>query len=155
MPVNNVNANSAASALSGEALKSASREAMKELDKEAFLKLLIAQLANQDPLNPMEDREFIAQMAQFSTLEQMTNMSKTLEKMVDSDKYSAVSYVGKTVGFTKEAETEGGKPKQVAAIVKAVWFDDPKNGTVLETTEGFVPLKKIEGVGPSVEGKGR
>ena len=94
MPVNNVNANFAASALSGEALKSASREAMKELDKEAFLKLLIAQLANQDPLNPMEDREFIAQMAQFSTLEQMTNMSKTLEKMVDSDKYSAVSYVG-------------------------------------------------------------
>lgn len=150
MPVNSVNANTATPALSGEELKSASREALKELDKEAFLKLLIAQLSNQDPLNPMEDREFIAQMAQFSTLEQMTNMSKTLEKMVDSDKYSAVSYVGKTVGFTKEAETEGGEPKQVAAVVKAVWFDDPKDGTVLETTEGFVPLKKIEGVGPSV-----
>ncbi len=148
MPVDNVNA---APALSGEELKSASRAAMKELDKEAFLKLLIAQLSNQDPLNPMEDREFIAQMAQFSTLEQMTNMSKSLDKMVDSDKYSAVSYVGKTVGFTKEAETADGKPKQVAAVVKAVWFDDPKDGTVLETTEGFIPLKKVEGVGPELK----
>lgn len=150
MPVDNVNPD-AASALSGEELKSASRAAMKELDKEAFLKLLIAQLSNQDPLNPMEDREFIAQMAQFSTLEQMTNMSKSLDKMVDSDKYSAVSYVGKTVGFTKEAETPDGKPVQVAAVVKAVWFDDPKDGTVLETTEGFIPLKKVEGVGPELK----
>jgi len=153
MPVTNVNNNQPI--LSGEELKKTSRAVSKELDKEAFLKLLIAQLANQDPMNPMEDREFIAQMAQFSSLEQMANMSRTMEKMAEANKFSAVSYVGKTVGFTKEAETEGGKPKQVAAIVKAVWFDDPKNGTVLETTEGFVPLKKIEGVGPSVEGKGR
>ena len=53
-------------------------------------------------------------------------------------------------GFTKEADTPDGNPKQVAAVVKAVWFDDPKQGTVLETTEGFVPLSKIEGVGPEV-----
>ena len=46
MPVNSVNANTATPALSGEELKSASREALKELDKEAFLKLLIAQLSN-------------------------------------------------------------------------------------------------------------
>lgn len=50
-----------------------------DLDKDAFLKLLTTQLANQDPLNPMEDREFIAQLAQFSSLEQMTAMNKTLE----------------------------------------------------------------------------
>lgn len=49
------------------------------LDKDAFLKLLITQLNNQDPLNPMEDKEFIAQMAQFSTLEQIQSMNKTLE----------------------------------------------------------------------------
>lgn len=49
------------------------------LDKDAFLKLLITQLNNQDPLNPMEDKEFIAQMAQFSTLEQIQGMNKTLE----------------------------------------------------------------------------
>ena len=39
-------------------MKNASRAVLKDLDKEAFLKLLIAQLSNQDPMNPMEDREF-------------------------------------------------------------------------------------------------
>ncbi|MCQ4921791.1 hypothetical protein NE686_01720 [Tissierella carlieri] len=48
-----------------------------DLDKDAFLRLLTTQLANQDPLNPMEDREFIAQLAQFSSLEQMQNLNKT------------------------------------------------------------------------------
>lgn len=47
------------------------------LDKDAFLKLLVTQLQNQDPLSPMEDREFIAQMAQFSSLEQMQNLNDT------------------------------------------------------------------------------
>lgn len=50
-----------------------------DLDKDAFLRLLTTQLANQDPLSPMEDREFIAQLAQFSSLEQMTAMNKTVE----------------------------------------------------------------------------
>ncbi len=47
------------------------------LDKDAFLQLLVTQLQNQDPLNPMEDREFISQMAQFSSLEQMQNLNDT------------------------------------------------------------------------------
>lgn len=51
----------------------------KEMDKDAFLKLLVTQLKNQDPLNPMEDRDFIAQMAQFSSLEQMQNLNETFK----------------------------------------------------------------------------
>ena len=55
--------------------------AKNDLDKDAFLRLLTTQLANQDPLNPIEDREFIAQLAQFSSLEQMQNLNKNVENM--------------------------------------------------------------------------
>lgn len=49
------------------------------LGKDDFLKMLVTQLQNQDPLNPMEDTQFISQMAQFSSLEQMQNMSTAME----------------------------------------------------------------------------
>ena len=112
------------------------------LGKDAFLKLLIAELSNQDPLNPMEDREFISQMATFSSLEQMQNMNKTLTTMSDANKFSAVQYIGKAVAFTSGV---GEEATQKVAVVNHVWFD-PKEGTILDTTEGEVPLEKVEGV---------
>ncbi len=69
-----------------------------ELGKEEFLKLLITQLSHQDPTQPLEDREFVAQMAQFSTLEQMTNMSGELSQLLGLlARSQAVSLLGKTV----------------------------------------------------------
>ena len=109
-----------------------------ELGKDAFLKLLIAELSNQDPTNPVEDREFISQMATFSTLEQMQNMNSTLTSMAEVNKYSASSYIGKAIAFTND---EG---KQVPALVNAVWFENGK--TILDTSEGDVPLEKVEGI---------
>ena len=57
----------------------AATEVKNDLDKDAFIKLLVTQLQYQDPLEPQENGEFIAQMAQFSSLEQMTNMATKLE----------------------------------------------------------------------------
>ena len=51
------------------------------LDKNDFLKILMTQLTHQDPTQPMDDKEFIAQMAQFSSLEQITNMSAGFQKL--------------------------------------------------------------------------
>ena len=53
-----------------------------ELGKDEFLKLLVTQLQNQDPLNPQDDTQFISQLAQFSALEQMTNMSWLAKKLL-------------------------------------------------------------------------
>ena len=53
----------------------------KELGKNEFLKLMVAQINNQDPLNPTQNEQFLAQLAQFSSLEQLTSMQKTLEKI--------------------------------------------------------------------------
>ena len=55
-----------------------------KLGQDAFMRLLTTQLANQDPLKPQENGEFIAQLAQFSSLEQLTNIDTTLKSMAEA-----------------------------------------------------------------------
>lgn len=71
------------------------------MDKDDFLKLLVAQLNHQDPLNPMEDTEMTGQLAEYSSLEQLTNLNTSmdalLEQNTNNELYTAVSFIGKTV----------------------------------------------------------
>lgn len=76
----------------------ASRTPQKALGQQDFLKLLAAQFQAQDPMKPMEDTAFIANMAQFSALEQSTSMVREIEQMrADQRIATATSYLGHTV----------------------------------------------------------
>lgn len=90
------------------------QEQKDQLGKDDFLKILITQLSHQDPMKPMEDKEFIGQMAQFSTLEQIVNLNQT---------------------FTKFASTQNGLSTYATSIGKEIRWIDPttdlyQNGTV-------------------------
>lgn len=85
------------------------------LDQGDFLKLMTAQMKNQDPFNPVDNTQMVAQMAQFSSLAGITQMSTTLQAISDklgaTTTADAVSYIGKTVltpGTTAYARTSGG-----------------------------------------------
>ncbi len=72
-----------------------------DLGKEEFLQLLVTQFQYQDPLNPMEDKEFIAQLAQFSSLEQNMKLNENMENLLSLQQQQTVigasNYIGKTV----------------------------------------------------------
>jgi len=103
------------------------------LDRDDFLKILITQLQHQDPTSPVEDKDFIAQMAQFSSLEQITNMSEGFRKLSGLLASSEASQVlGKTV------EIRDGDALVRGTVDKVVRGDSPMvsvNGTVYDFSQ--------------------
>ena len=85
------------------------RKASQELGKDDFLKLLMAQMTHQDPTEPMDNSQFIAQMAQFSSLEQMCNVSNGFNKMAQVMRSNeAAGTLGKVVELDVEGQTVSG-----------------------------------------------
>lgn len=84
------------------------------MGKDDFLKILITQLSYQDPTAPMEDKEFIAQLAQFSTLDQMTSMANDFSKLAQMLSGSqAAAALGKGVELMEGDEIIHGTVKAV------------------------------------------
>jgi flagellar basal-body rod modification protein FlgD len=82
------------------------------VDYESFLKLLIAQMKNQDPTSPMESTEYVAQIATFSQVEQSVQMNQKLDQMLSASSLSqAASLIGHTV--TSADEKQSGIVKEV------------------------------------------
>lgn len=110
------------------------------MGKDDFMKLLIAQLQNQDPTNPMKDNEFIAQMAQFSALEQTMNLSKSFDKFAEAQNQSQLiqynSFVGKSIKWHEISDKVGedGKPivNEGTGMINSVKF---VNGSAVFTMQ--------------------
>ncbi len=77
------------------------REIKKSLGKDDFLKLLVTQMQFQDPLKPMDNTEFTAQLTQFSSLDQLTSINDNMQKMSDNQggltDVQAVNFIGKEI----------------------------------------------------------
>jgi len=87
-----------------------------QLKMDDFLKLLTAQMQHQDPLEPMKDTEFIAQMASFSSLDQMNSLNKNFEQFAQSQmNLSVQNYLGKVVTL-KSSEGKGEERGIVTAV---------------------------------------
>ncbi len=109
----------------------------RQVDKQEFLMLLVAQLRNQDPLNPIEDRDFIAQLAQFNVLEQMQQMNQTLTASAELTTLGQLAtFVGKQVVAISN-DGEG----LVEGVVTGVTIVD---GTpMLAVNGGYVDVRNV------------
>lgn len=107
-------------------LQKTQRQPTDILGKDDFLKILMVQLQNQDPLNPMQDKDYISQMATFSSLEQMTNMNSTMQQLVTAQtsdvllKYN--NLLGKEVNYSYSETNDNGvsETKEASSIVKSI-----------------------------------
>jgi len=110
-----------------------------KLDKDAFFKLMLTHLKNQDPTSPLKSHEMAAQLAQFSSLEQMSNVSETLKKMesgqVNNGQYQALDLIGKLVSgdSSKIDHAQGDK-------IHSLSFNLPE-----DASEVKIAIKDIEG----------
>ena len=87
------------------------------LNKDDFLKILMTQLTHQDPTQPMQDKEFVAQMAQFSSLEQITNMAQEFSKLSSIlSANRALGLLGKTVEIADGEGLVSGTVEEIAGL---------------------------------------
>ena len=111
----------------------------KDLDKDTFLKLLVAQLKYQDPNSPMDTTQFMSQTAQFTSVEKLTEMAKSHTSMLQSQNFlSASNMVGRTITYPGPDNTD------LTGVVTSARFSS--DGPVLRVGDQDVPLSSVKGV---------
>ena len=118
----------------------APEEGKQSLGKDSFLKLLVTQLKHQDPTKPAEDKEFIAQMAQFSTLEQITNMNREMKSLIRSSEASeAYGILGKKIESFNPATKD-----KISGVVTSVRYSEDR--IVLMVGKNEISIKDVHSV---------
>ncbi|MBI2421841.1 MAG: flagellar hook capping protein [Candidatus Hydrogenedentes bacterium] len=123
-----------------------------ELDKDAFLRLLVTQLQNQDPLEPVDNTDMIAQLAQFSALEQQNNLNESFQGLSTQfealtgnvDQLNFISAQGLLDKYIEGVDIDG---KVVAGKVESVHLDG--SIVVLSVNDTLVPMSGVIAVADS------
>lgn len=111
-----------------------------QMGKDTFLKLMVTQLRNQDPMNPTDSTQFLAQTAQFTSLEKLEEVAQqSAQAFAAQMAFGASSLVGKQVTYTAEDGTE------TPGTVDAVKFT--ASGPVLSVGGVDVPVNSVVSVG--------
>lgn len=120
------------------------------LGKEEFLKLLVVQLQNQDPLSPMESQDFSAQLAQFSSVEQLTNIDSNLEESIQTNVVLSQT-INNTLATTligKQVTATGNRVQLIEGTPAAVSFElqtPAQEATVTITDSAGNVVRTLEG----------
>lgn len=117
-------------------LTSTSSQSNSSLDKDAFLKLLVTQMQYQDPLEPTSNTEYMAQLAQFSTVEELQNLSTTLSNS------QMMNLTGQYVILN--VPDSAGNINQVSGLVDYVTLSDGK--TYLHVNDDYYPSDYLDSV---------
>ena len=136
---------SATSSNSNDVAQAAAGATTQVLGQDDFLKLLMAQMQNQDPTQPTDDTQFVAELAQFSSVEQMTDMNDTMNQLLvaqaSANQTADANLVGKTVKYNSSTVTVGATtPVQLGGTLSGAASDvtatiTDSNGKVVRTID--------------------
>jgi len=125
-------------AYTGTTAETTSAQKNTALLKDDFLKLLVTQLKYQDPLEPMNNTEFVSQLATFSSLEQISNMSKSMETFIANQNYQNATNAAAIIG--KEITSVTGE----TGVVKSISIE--ADGVFLQVNDSKIPFAAIQSI---------
>ncbi|MEW6719474.1 MAG: flagellar hook capping FlgD N-terminal domain-containing protein [Thermodesulfobacteriota bacterium] len=134
--------------VSGVTDSTATTSTKKTVGQDEFLMLFVTQLRFQDPLSPLDSSEFTSQMAQFSSLEQLTQINDGVAVLAASQNSLQNAYltglIGRKVGY--EAGSEDGVPKTATGTVTGVSYDSDATYLVVDgkTKVALGDIKSIQ-----------